>query len=340
MSEPKTETIEAQGAEITYDVRESDSPNDDPILMMIGSPMDASGFATLSEHFRDRTLVTYDPRGAGRSQRTDGAEQSTPDEHADDLHRVISAVGRGPVDLFASSGGAVNALALVAKHPEDVRILIAHEPPAAQVLPDREEALAAAVDIHETYEREGTGPAMAKFLALSSIKGPVPADFAEGPGPNPADFGLPTEDDGTRDDPLLGQNMVTGTQYEHDFDALARGADAHRRRGRRRVGGRADLSRGARRRGATGDGGGHLPEPPRRFPRRRVRVAGRPRRVRPQAARGASSRGDRGVAAQVAGRDGRKTSSPRTKSAHRGASGRKRWTIERNPPVGAQGAIP
>ena len=220
MSEPKTETIEAQGAEITYDVREADSDSDAPILMMIGSPMAASGFATLGEHFRDRTLVTYDPRGADRSQRTDGAEQSTPDEHADDLHRVISAVGRGPVDLFASSGGAVNALALVAKHPEDVRILIAHEPPAAQVLPDREEALAAAVDIHETYEREGTGPAMAKFMALSSIEGPVPADFAEGPGPNPADFGLPTEDDGTRDDPLLGQNMVTGTRYEHDFDAL------------------------------------------------------------------------------------------------------------------------
>ena len=46
----------------------------------------------------------------------------------------------GPVDLFASSGGAVNALALVAKHPEDVRTLVAHEPPAAAVLPDRENA--------------------------------------------------------------------------------------------------------------------------------------------------------------------------------------------------------
>ena len=61
---------------------------------------------------------------------------------------------------------------------------------------------------------------MAKFIVLASLKGPVPADFADRPAPNPADFGLPTEDDGTRDDPLLGQNMISGTHYDPDFDAL------------------------------------------------------------------------------------------------------------------------
>jgi hypothetical protein len=88
------------------------------------------------------------------------------------------------------------------------------------VLPDREQALAANVNVHETYEREGSGPAMAKFLALSTLKGPIPADFADQPAPDPADFGLPAEDDGSRDDPLLGQNIVGITHYEHDFDAL------------------------------------------------------------------------------------------------------------------------
>jgi hypothetical protein len=107
----------------------------------------------------------------------------------------------------------------VARHPEQVRTLVAHEPPAAQVLPDREQALAAAIDIQKTYEREGTGPAMAKFIALTGLKGPIPDDFAEQPAPNPADFGLPTEDDGSRDDPLLG-NMIPGTRYEPDFDGL------------------------------------------------------------------------------------------------------------------------
>jgi pimeloyl-ACP methyl ester carboxylesterase len=220
MTEPKTQTLDVPGATLRYDVREAVAESTAPALMMIASPMDASGFTSLAEHFRDRIVVTYDPRGVARSERTDGANASTPDEHADDLHRLIAALDAGPVDIFASSGGAVNGLVLVARHPEQVRTLVAHEPPAAQVLPDREQALAAAVDIHETYERDGLGPAMAKFIALTSLKGPIPADFADQPAPNPADLGLPTEDDGSRDDPMLGQNIVTSTHHEHDFDAL------------------------------------------------------------------------------------------------------------------------
>src|SRR5919205_1851386 len=155
MTEPTTHSLEVPGAVLTYDVREADSS--EPPLMLIASPMDAAGFASLAGHFPDRTVVTYDPRGTARSEKTNGASTSTPEQHADDIHRVIEAVGRGPVDLFASSGGAVNALALVARHPEDVRTLVAHEPPASQELPDREAALAACVDIHDTYRREGRG---------------------------------------------------------------------------------------------------------------------------------------------------------------------------------------
>ena len=59
---------------------------------------------------------------------------------------------------------------------------------------------------------------MAKFMVLSSLKGPIPANFTELP-PRPADFGLPTDDDGARDDPLLGANNGT-TSYEHDFGTL------------------------------------------------------------------------------------------------------------------------
>lgn len=220
MSEPKTQTLDVPGVVLSYDVRAAEAEAGAPVLLLIGSPMDASGFATLAEHFRDRTVVTYDPRGVGRSQRTDGAGQTTPEEHADDLHRLISALGAEPVDVFATSGGAVNALVLVARHPEQVRTLVAHEPPAATVLPDREQALASAVAIHETYEREGFGPAMAKFIALTSLRGPIPAEFAGQPAPNPADFGLPSEDDGSRDHPLVGQNMIPGSHHEHDFDAL------------------------------------------------------------------------------------------------------------------------
>jgi pimeloyl-ACP methyl ester carboxylesterase len=219
VSEPTTYTLEVPGAVLRYDVRPATTETGEPPLMLIGSPMDASGFVSLVPLFADRTIVTYDPRGVSRSERTDGAIRATPDEHADDLHRIIAAVGLGPVDLLASSGGAVNALVLVAKHPEDVRTLVAHEPPAVQALPDREEALAASRAIHDTYQHDGLGPAMAMFLALISLKGPVPADFADR-ALDPSAFGLPTEDDGCRDDALLGANIISCTHYEHDFDAL------------------------------------------------------------------------------------------------------------------------
>src|SRR6516164_9876989 len=194
MTEPKTHTLDAPGAVLYYDVRSNDA-SAEPVLLLIGSPMGADGFVTLAGHFTDRTVVTYDPRGAGRSKRTDGASATAVEEHADDLHRLIDALGAGPVDIFASSGGAVNALALVARHPERVRILVAHEPPAAQELPDREQVLAVCDGIKQTYLREGFGPAMAKFIALVSYQGPIPAGFANQPGPDPAAFGLPAEDD-------------------------------------------------------------------------------------------------------------------------------------------------
>ncbi len=219
MIEPVSQTLEVPGAILTYDVRRNDSGTD-PILLLIGSPMGAAGFGTLAQHFTDRTVVTYDPRGSERSTRTDGATQNIVEEHADDLHRLIAAIDAGPVDLFASSGGAVNALALVAEHPEQVRTLIAHEPPLVAVLPDRERALAATRDMYETYQRSGMGAAMAKFIVLTSHKGEIPTDWLDRPAPDPAAFGLPTEDDGSRDDPLLGQAMGSTPTYAPDFDTL------------------------------------------------------------------------------------------------------------------------
>jgi pimeloyl-ACP methyl ester carboxylesterase len=165
-------------------------------------------------------VVTYDPRGVERSTKADPASQSTPDQHADDLHRIIDELGVGSVDLFASSGGAVNALAFVAKHPEQVRTLVAHEPPLASLLPDRENAMAATQAIADTYQRSGFGPAMAQFIVAVGHKGPMTAEFAAQPAPDPAMFGMPAGDDGNRTDPLLFQNITTCTHYEPDFDAL------------------------------------------------------------------------------------------------------------------------
>jgi pimeloyl-ACP methyl ester carboxylesterase len=219
MTEPTTHTLDVPGAVLSYDVRKSDSSTA-PVLLMIGSPMGAGGFVTLAGHFTDRSVVTYDPRGVERSTKPDPASPSTPEEHADDLHRIIAELDAGPVDLFASSGGAVNALALVATHPEQVRVLVAHEPPLASILPDRDGALAACRAIHDTYQRSGFGAGMAQFIVAVSHKGPFGPDFAGQPAPDPAMFVMSTEDDGNRTDPLLGQNIISCTHYEPDFEAL------------------------------------------------------------------------------------------------------------------------
>jgi pimeloyl-ACP methyl ester carboxylesterase len=218
LTESATRTIQAPGATVTYDVRPG-SATSEPPLFLIGSPMGASGFTTLASHFPDRTIITYDPRGAERSTKDDPATPSNPEMHGDDLHRIIQEVG-GPVDLFASSGGAVNALALVTAHPEDVRILVAHEPPIAAILPDAENAKAAVRAISDSYQRGGFGAGMSHFMAITGHRGPFPDDIASQPAPDPAAFGMPAEDDGTRTDVMLAQNIVGTTHYEPDFDAL------------------------------------------------------------------------------------------------------------------------
>jgi pimeloyl-ACP methyl ester carboxylesterase len=219
MTEPVTHKLEVPGAVLCYDVRESEPPGG-PVLVMIGSPMGAAGFETLATYFTDRTIVTYDPRGADRSERTDPDLEVTPEVHAADVAAVIEAVGGGPVDVFASSGGAVNALALVAAHPDLVATLIAHEPPSASVLPDATEAMAACRAVYDSYQQRGWGAGMAHFIALVSLRGPVPADFASQPPPDPATFGMPTEDNGSRDDLMLGSNILTITGHRPDIDGL------------------------------------------------------------------------------------------------------------------------
>jgi pimeloyl-ACP methyl ester carboxylesterase len=188
---------------------------------MIGQPMDATGFVALAAQFPDRTVVTYDPRGLGRSVRKDGRVDQAPTVQAGDVHAVIEALGVGPVEMFASSGGAVTALALVAAYPGDVTTLVAHEPPMVPVLPDAEAADRALAGFRETYQAKGWGAGMAAFIAMSSWQGEFTDDYFEHPAPDPAQFGMPTEDDGSRDDPLLSDRAVAITGYHPDVDALA-----------------------------------------------------------------------------------------------------------------------
>lgn len=214
-----TRTVGEGDEAITYDVHGdlATATAERPALFLFGAPMDATGFQLLAAHFGDRPVVTYDPRGAGRNPV--GVSDIAVAQHADDLHRVIAALGVGAVDAFGSSGGGVNLLALIAAYPEDVRIAVVHEPPVAEFLPDRDAVLAVTDDMKRTFAAQGTGPALAKFIQFVMLDGAVPDGYLDGPAPDPAMFGLPTADDGGRTDPLF-RNMPATLAFVPDTAAL------------------------------------------------------------------------------------------------------------------------
>src|ERR671918_3182944 len=190
--------LETAELDIAYDVH-GPLPTADgrPPLFMVAQPMDASGFATLASHFPDRTVVTYDPRGLGRSTRNDGRVDNAPTVQAVDVHAVIEALGAGPVEMFASSGGAVTALALVAAYPDDVSTLVAHEPPLIPVLPDAAAAERARAGFRDAYVAKGSNAGMAAFITMTSWRGEFTDEYFAQPPADPAQFGMPTEDDGS-----------------------------------------------------------------------------------------------------------------------------------------------
>jgi pimeloyl-ACP methyl ester carboxylesterase len=217
----RTHTLTTDEADIVYDVH-GPLPTADgrPPLFTIGQPMTASGFGTLASHFPDRTVITYDPRGLGRSTRRDGRVDNSPTVQARDVHAVIQALDAGPVEMFASSGGAVTSLALVSDYPDDVATLVAHEPPLIPVLPDSAAAERARAAVRDTYEAKGSNAGMAVFIAMTSWPGEFTDEYFAQPAPDPAAFGMPTEDDGSRDSPLLSDRSWAISSYRPDVNAL------------------------------------------------------------------------------------------------------------------------
>jgi pimeloyl-ACP methyl ester carboxylesterase len=220
--QPNVTTHTVGGGEdiIHYDVHGdlSAATPDRPALVAFANPMEAAAFTALAANIPDRPVVTIDPRGAGRNP-TD-TSPLTVEQHAADLHHVIEALGVGRVDAFGSSGGAICLLALLGAHADDIRRAVVHEPPFVDVLTDGDTVLAACADIRNTYDMVGSGPAMAKFLALVTQPGPLPADYLDRPAPDPAAFGMSAEDDGDRTSPLM-RNIPVCNAYVPDYAALA-----------------------------------------------------------------------------------------------------------------------
>jgi pimeloyl-ACP methyl ester carboxylesterase len=173
MISPTTDTVPAHtlsvpGARLHYELRGAG-----PLVALVGSPMDAASFAPLATLLATgHTVLTTDPRGINRSPVNDPDSESTPELRADDLSRLLAHLDADPAAVLGSSGGGATVLALAQAHPERVHTVIAHEPPLAQLLPDRQALTSATDDMIATYLRGDVIGAWGKFMRTANIELP------------------------------------------------------------------------------------------------------------------------------------------------------------------------
>jgi pimeloyl-ACP methyl ester carboxylesterase len=212
MNPIKTGTLKVPGANLYYEIRGSG-----PVLLLIcGGVYDAAGYAGLAQQLADRyTVVTYDRRGNSRSPLDGPQEHQSIEVHGDDAHRVLAAVGvtaGEPARVFGNSSGAMIGLELAARHPEQVRTVVAHEPPIFELLPDRDHWRAVMLDVEDTFAAKGAEPA-GEILntALQMSGGGQEDDRAPGGGPAPQ--GEP-DPETMQMMARMGQNFVFFIGYE------------------------------------------------------------------------------------------------------------------------------
>ena len=166
MNQFRADTLKVPGATLHYEVRGTG-----PLLLLIpGGPADSSVFAPIRSVLSERyKVVTYDPRGLSRSTFDGEPQDTTVQTFADDAHRLLAAIDTQPAYVLGSSGGALVGFELVSQYPEQVRALVAHEPPLARLLNDADEDVALWEEVYDTYRSEGVGPAMGKFLAAAGL---------------------------------------------------------------------------------------------------------------------------------------------------------------------------
>ncbi len=214
----QTSILKVPGASIYYEVRGSGPV----LLMMPGGPADAGAFRRIAGYLDPYyTVVTYDPRGLSHST----LDAPINDERivqifADDAHRLLTATAKEPAFVFASSGGATISLELTARHPEQIRTVVPHEPPSPDLQPDPARTRAEMAEIVQTFRSAGIGPAMGKFMIQTRIRNAPPPRPPGEPTPEMreamAQFQRNMEF-------WLGQYFMAIANYEPDFDALKAG---------------------------------------------------------------------------------------------------------------------
>lgn len=165
MNTMKSNVLRVPGARLSYEVR-----GRGPLLLLIhGGGGSARSFDGIANRLADRyTIVAYDRRGLSNSILDDPEEEQLIEMHSDDAHRLLKTLltDAESASVFGSSTGALIGLDLVARYPEQISTLIAHEP-ATHLLPDTD-PLQELASIREVYHREGM-TSVFKVLATQNL---------------------------------------------------------------------------------------------------------------------------------------------------------------------------
>jgi pimeloyl-ACP methyl ester carboxylesterase len=170
--------LDVPGATLHYEVTGSG-----PVLLLIpGGSTDCGVFdGIVGQLAADYTVVSYDPRGNSRSRYAAEPSDERVDRSAEDALALIDEVaGNETAYVFGSSSGAITGLELITRHPDRVRMLVAHEPPCVEVLPDAETPRAFFQDVYDTYFDEGAGAALRLFAGgtgMDEDDAPAPEDL-------------------------------------------------------------------------------------------------------------------------------------------------------------------
>lgn len=159
--------VAVPGAALYYEMTGSG-----PVLLLIaGGGTDAAVFDGIVPQLAAQyTVVAYDPRGNSRSPYDGEPVDERVDVAAEDALAVLDAVAGGAASdderayVFGSSSGAITAMELLIRHPDRIRLAIAHEPPAVELLPDATSARAFFRSVYDTYRRDGRLAADKLFL--------------------------------------------------------------------------------------------------------------------------------------------------------------------------------
>jgi pimeloyl-ACP methyl ester carboxylesterase len=130
----QSHTLKVPGAQLFYE-----RSGNGPLLILIpGASGTGESFRPLAPHLISQyQVVTYDRRGFSRSSLDEPAD----DEHrlatdADDVRRLIEQLTDQPALVFGNSSGAIVALEVLNRSPEQVQTVVAHEPPVVSGLSD------------------------------------------------------------------------------------------------------------------------------------------------------------------------------------------------------------